>query len=62
LPRFLVSDVASVAEEGYRACLGGEVIRVPGAINQAMTLATGATPTWLVRRIAGVLGRKAIQR
>jgi hypothetical protein len=62
LPRFMVSDVASVAEEGYRACLAGEVIRVPGALNQAMTLASGATPKWLVRRIAGVLGRKAIRR
>jgi uncharacterized protein len=62
LPRFLVSDVARVAEEGYRACLAGEVIRVPGALNQAMTLASGATPKWLVRRIAGVLGRQAMRR
>ena len=60
LPRFLISDVASVAEEGYRACLGGDVIRVPGALNQAMTLAAGATPKWLVRRVAGVLGRKVL--
>jgi hypothetical protein len=31
-----------------------------GAINRAATLAAGATPKWLLRRIAGVLGRKVI--
>jgi hypothetical protein len=36
------------------------VIAVPGAINQAMALAAGATPKWLLRRVAGVLGRAAI--
>ena len=60
LPGFLISDVATVADEGYRACLAGEVIRVPGVINQAMTLAAGATPKWLLRRVAGMLGRKVI--
>jgi hypothetical protein len=49
-----------VAAEGYRACLAGEVITVPGAINRAATLAAGATPKWLVRRVAGVLGRRVI--
>jgi short-subunit dehydrogenase len=60
LPAFLISDVDEVAAEGYRACLAGEVITVPGAINQAATLAAGATPKWLLRRIAGTLGRKLI--
>jgi uncharacterized protein len=61
LPGFLISDVNEVADQGYRACLAGEVIHVSGAINQAMTLAAGATPKWLLRRVAGVVGRKAIQ-
>jgi uncharacterized protein len=60
LPGFLIGDVDEVAAAGYRACLGAEVIAVPGAINQAVTLAAGATPKWLLRRIAGVLGRTAI--
>lgn len=60
LPGFLIGDVEAVAEAGYRACLAGEVIVVPGALNRAATLAAGATPRWLVRRVAGVLGRKAI--
>ena len=60
LPRFLVGAVDAVAEQGYRACLAGDVIVVPGAINRAATLAAGATPKWLLRRVAGALGRKVM--
>ena len=60
LPAFLVGEVGAVAEEGYRACLAGDVICVPGLLNQAAMVAGRATPKWLLRRIAGVLGRKAI--
>ena len=47
-----------VAAEGYRACMEGTVIAVPGAVNQAVTLASRATPKWLLRRIAGTLARR----
>jgi short-subunit dehydrogenase len=57
LPGFLIGDVEAVAAAGYRACLAGEVIVVPGVINRAATLAAGATPKWLLRRIAGAVGR-----
>jgi hypothetical protein len=60
LPGFLIGEVGEVAEAGYRACLAGEVIVVPGLINRAATLAAGAAPKWLLRRIAGVLGRTVI--
>jgi uncharacterized protein len=60
LPRVLVGDVATVAAEGYRACLAGEVIAVPGLVNRAMSAAAGATPKWLLRRVAGALGRRMI--
>jgi len=60
LPGFLIGEVNEVAEAGYRACLAGEVIVVPGLVNRAATLAAGATPKWLLRRIAGVLGRNVI--
>ena len=58
LPGFVVGDVAAVAAEGYRACLAGQVITVPGAVNRAATLASRATPRWLLRRITGAFGRK----
>ncbi len=60
LPGVLIADVQAVAAEGCRACLAGEVIVVPGAVNQAAAMATRATPRWLVRRIAGAVGRKWI--
>jgi len=58
LPGFVVGDVTAVAAEGYRACLAGEVISVPGAVNQAAMLASRATPRGLLRRITGAFGRK----
>ena len=60
LPGFLVGDVDEVAAEGYRACMNGDVIHVPGLINRAATVAGRATPKWLLRRIAGVLGRRSM--
>jgi short-subunit dehydrogenase len=60
LPGFLIGDVDKVAADGYRACLRGDVIKVPGAVNLAATLAGRATPKWLLRRIAGTVTRKGI--
>ena len=57
IPDFVIGDVADVAAQGYRACLKGEVIRVPGAINLAATITGRATPKWLLRRISGIMGR-----
>jgi hypothetical protein len=57
LPGFLIGDVDAVAAEGYRACMNGDVIRVPGLLNRAASVAGRATPKWLLRRVAGTLGR-----
>jgi short-subunit dehydrogenase len=60
LPGFLISGVQEVAEMGFKACMEGDAICVPGPINQAATIASRGTPKWLVRRIGGLFGRKAI--
>jgi short-subunit dehydrogenase len=60
LPGFLISSVDDVAEQAYAACIQGEVVKVPGTINQVALLASRAAPKWLVRRIGGVLGRRSI--
>jgi len=60
LPGFVVGEVGAVAAEGYRACMAGEVVTVPGLLNRAATVAGRATPKWLLRRIAGVLGRRML--
>jgi len=59
LPGFLIGDVDQVADEGYRACMQGSVIAVPGVVNQAVTFAARATPKWLLRRVAGTIARRA---
>lgn len=56
---FTVSDVDEVADEGYQACMAGEVIRVPGYVNLLTTLSSRMMPRWVVRRISGMLGRSA---
>ena len=60
LPGFLISDVQEVAEMGFKACMAGDAICVPGAINQVAMIASRGTPKWLVRRIGGLFGRRAI--
>jgi len=56
---FTVSDVDDVANEGYEACMAGEVIRVPGYVNLMTTISSRTMPRWVVRRISGILGRSA---
>ena len=60
IPSFMVGDVNEVAQAGFNACMKGDAICVPGAINLATTLATRATPKWLVRKLGGLLGRNAL--
>lgn len=60
LPAFLIGDVGEVAAAGYAACMRGEVVKVPGAVNLAATLAARAAPKWLLRRVAGLVSRKAL--
>ena len=57
IPGFAIGDVEDVARMGYRACIKGEVICVPGIINQVSTLSTRNTPKWLLRRVTGIVGR-----
>ena len=57
IPAFLIGDVDNVAFQGYRACMKGDVICVPGTLNLATTVTGRAMPKWLVRRLSGVVGR-----
>ena len=60
IPGFLIGAVDDVARLGFEACMKGDAICVPGALNRAAMIASRGTPKWLVRRIGGVLGRKAV--
>jgi short-subunit dehydrogenase len=58
LPAFVVGSAEAVADEGFEACMKGEVIRVPGALNLAAAVAGRATPRWLLRRVSGAMVRR----
>ncbi|MES2949799.1 MAG: SDR family oxidoreductase [Pseudomonadota bacterium] len=60
LPGFLVAEVQEVADLAFAATMKGDAICVPGIVNQAAMIASRGTPKWLVRRIGGLLGRKAL--
>jgi short-subunit dehydrogenase len=62
LPDMVVGDAAFVAREGYRGCMRGTTIVVPGRVNLASTLATRAAPKWLVRRLGDALGRLTMDK
>jgi short-subunit dehydrogenase len=57
LPRMVIGDAESVARDGFRACMKGETVEVPGALNQALTLTARNTPKWLLHRLTGLMGR-----
>ena len=57
IPEFVIGDVEDVAKKGYRACMKGDVICVPGVVNQVTTLSGRATPRWLLRRVSGIISR-----
>ena len=59
LPGFLIGNVDDVAREGFDACMRGDVICVPGAINRVATLASRSAPKWLLRRVSGAFARRA---
>ena len=61
IPGLLIGNVEAVARQGFDACMAGEVICVPGAVNQAAVLASRRTPRWLLRRVAGLFGRQTGQ-
>ena len=56
----IVGEADDVAREAFDACMNGDVICVPGAINRAAMIASGSTPRWLVRRLGGFFGRRAV--
>ncbi len=53
-----VSDPAEVADAAYDACMRGQVIRVPGTVNQLMALAGTTMPKRTARRLVGFLARR----
>jgi short-subunit dehydrogenase len=52
-----LASARDVALEGYRACMAGEVVRIPGFMNQAMVTWLQYQPRSLVRYFSGLAAR-----
>jgi short-subunit dehydrogenase len=61
IPTFLQSGVKDVAQQGFDACMAGEVVRVPGIANQLSALWSQTQPRWLVRTVGGLIGRQLLK-
>lgn len=60
LPHVFISDAETVAREGYRSAMRGEVVHVSGIFNQLLTTATSLQPRWMTRAFVGFIGKRAI--
>ena len=58
MPEFFMSDPEDVAKRGYKACMAGRVIEVPGFANQVGAAWSQMQPKWLVRNVVGFLSRQ----
>lgn len=56
IPGFFISEVDSVAQAGYEACLAGRAVVVPGVSNQVIATTSQVYPRWLMRKLAAVVG------
>ena len=57
LPEFLVSAPESVAEAGFKALMAGDVICVPGRVNQGLLAVGDLPPRAIVRRTLGLASK-----
>lgn len=62
VPPGLAMTPEAVAQAGYRACMAGRVIQVPGVANELAANWARLQPRWLVRGVTGLFGRALYRR
>ncbi|MEO2169573.1 MAG: SDR family oxidoreductase [bacterium] len=60
LPENLANDPATIAQEGFEACMAGEVLRIPGLGNRVTATIVDIVPRSIIRRFAGIVGRRLV--
>jgi len=55
IPDFLISDPATVAQEGYAACMHGDPVHVSGLVNKTITYWAKHQPRWLGRSVGSFM-------
>jgi uncharacterized protein len=58
LPKWMWMDAESVARDGYRAVMRGDLVRVPGRVNRALALTARLAPRSLVTAVVKRESRK----
>jgi len=59
-PGPFMASAREVARDGYKACMAGEVVRVPGVLNQAALAWLQHQPRGLVRFLSGMAARTTL--
>lgn len=62
IPNFVVAEPYDVARKGFRGCLKGKAIVLPGLTYRFAAIFSRATPKWLVRGVTGIVGRATIPK
>jgi short-subunit dehydrogenase len=57
-PSGIIMDPVTVARDGYKACMEGEPVRVPGLHNQIAVRVLGWQPRGVLRSLLGAFGRR----
>lgn len=61
LPAFMISKAEDVATRGYKSCMSGKVIEVPGVPNLLGIIFMRAMPKWFGRFLAADMWRKTVK-
>lgn len=57
VPKMMVMDAKSVAQEGYRACIAGKPVHIAGIGNELAMQWVKYQPDWLLRAVGGFLSK-----
>lgn len=57
MPGMMIMDAKTVAQEGFRTCMAGKPVHVPGMANELAVQWMKYQPSWLKRAVGGFLGK-----
>lgn len=57
VPKMMIMDAKTVAQEGYRACMAGKPVHVAGIANELAVQWIKYQPSWLMRAVGGFLSK-----
>lgn len=58
VPKMMIMDAKTVAQEGYRACMAGKPVHVAGIANELAVQWIKYQPSWLMRAVGGFMNKR----